>query len=53
MLKDGEMIIDEVRGTGMLNLLLKFFRAPDTHQEFESVKLLSIEEVTKEDEELP
>lgn len=24
----------------MLNLLLKFFKAPDTHQEYESIKML-------------
>jgi hypothetical protein len=32
MLKLCEVIIDEVRGTSMLSLLLKFFKAPDTHQ---------------------
>lgn len=32
MLKGGETIVDEVKGTTMLNLLLKFFKAPDTHQ---------------------
>ena len=34
MLKEGEVIVDEVKGTSMLNLLLKFFKAPDTHQEY-------------------
>lgn len=32
MLKEGQMIIDEVKGTSMLHLLLKFFKAADTHQ---------------------
>ena len=32
MLKDHEMIIDETKATTMLSLLLKFFKAPDTHQ---------------------
>jgi hypothetical protein len=32
MFKGGEVLIDEVKGTTMLNLLLKFFKAPDTHQ---------------------
>ena len=41
MLKNGEMVIDEVRATTMLSLLLKFFKAPDTHQEYESIKLLA------------
>lgn len=32
MLKEGNLIIDEVKATTMLNLLLKFFKASDTHQ---------------------
>lgn len=40
MMKGGEVLIDEVKGTTMLNLLLKFFKAPDTHQEYESIKML-------------
>lgn len=40
MLKEGNLIIDEVKATTMLNLLLKFFKAPDTHQEYESIKVL-------------
>lgn len=41
MLKEGEMIVDEVKGTTMLHLLLKFFKAADTHQEYQSIKLLA------------
>ncbi len=33
-------MVDEVKGTSMLALLLKFFKAPDTHQEYESIKAL-------------
>ena len=40
MLKLGKTIVDQIQGTNMLNLLLKFFKASDTHQEFESMKLL-------------
>jgi len=32
MLRSGEMIVDEVKATSMLNLLLKFFKASDSHQ---------------------
>jgi hypothetical protein len=31
-LKPYEMIIDEIKGISTLNLLLKFFKAPDSHQ---------------------
>lgn len=41
MLKEGDMIIDEVKGTSMVHLLLKFFKAADTHQEYESIKVLA------------
>jgi len=40
MFKNGKVIVDEVQGTNMLHLLLKFFKASDTHQEYESMKLL-------------
>lgn len=32
MLKGHEMIIDPIKATSMLSLLLKFFKASDTHQ---------------------
>lgn len=53
MLRSGEMIVDEVKGISMLNLLLKFFKAPDSHQEYESIKILSQEPISAEDPVLP
>jgi len=40
MLKGGQLIIDEIQAISMLNLLLKFFKAADSHQEYESIKIL-------------
>jgi hypothetical protein len=51
MLKGGETIIDEIKGTSMLHLLLKFFKAADTHQEYESIKVLA-EQLSQEEKEL-
>ena len=50
MLKESEALIDETKATNMLSLLLKFFKAADTHQEYESIKLLAQEDVNNEDE---
>jgi hypothetical protein len=44
MLKNnGEIIVDEIKAITTLSLLLKFFRAPDSHQEYESLKLAKSE----------
>lgn len=44
--------MDEVKAITMLNLLLKFFKAADSHQEYESIKILE-ESVSTDDAELP